>query len=274
MCLLIGVMLKEEGSVEQLIQHYIKTGRSRLAGFLFDRSMNNLSSDVRRKIHLLLIEANYSSISEIIQRDILALLTEEGMLLLKNSEDDEDMKTRLSEMYKRISPTLIHHIVFLSPELQSFVLRPENLSEIEKYGFDVPENHFAEVLRKNSYERGTTPLQVAKRLFSFIGNWGGLAQDFALFATNDFNRQSFLYEIYYQKNDDNKMINFLNNNPSVKEEHFSYYLELLFRNQEYKTICETVNDNRELTTKDILLILYAKIISKEELLDVQNFNVS
>lgn len=258
-CLLLGVMQHEEGAVEHLIRHYIDTDRPQLAGTLFNLSARTMQNDTRRQILLALVKTDCLSATEALNDDMLAFLTDVGIQLVKNGSFDEGLQGRLTALYEKIQPTLIHHIVFLSPELQSYILRPENANEVKKYCPDGREEKFAELFRQNAFERGNAPLQVAKRVYAFIGAWGDLALAFAHFSPDSLERQRFLFELFYERGDDLHMIQFLDENPDVKQEHLPYYFDLLFRNQMYAEICGVPAGDRSLSTRETLQVLYARL---------------
>lgn len=258
-CLLLGVMQREEGAAESLIQHYIDTDRSQLASILFRESAEKMPTETRRQLMLTLGSSGNISVEEMIQMDIPTLLTDEGISVVESIEPDAAVRERLTCLHDKIRPTLVHHIVFLSPELQSYILRPENSSELGKYPLDLSENGISNLLRQNAYARGNAPLQVAKRINEFIGNWNDLAQQFALLSPNTPDRQAFLFDLYSAQDDDGNMLQFLGENPNLKEEHFSYYIELLFRNQKYGELYDAVSENGDSSVRERMQMLVSSM---------------
>ncbi|MGN0115027.1 MAG: hypothetical protein ACI396_06840 [Acutalibacteraceae bacterium] len=257
-CLLLGVMQHESDAIESLIHRYINTNRCQLACKLFQALSELLPTESRKQVLLELVASNSISLDTAIQTDILTLLSDDGISIALNGDFDKTVLARLESLYEQIKPTLIHHIVFLSPELQSYILRPENIDELSKYPIDLSENGVAVILRQNSYARGNTPLQVAMRLNSFIGNWNDLAKQFALLAANTPERQEFLYNLFYSQNDDVSMLKLLQDNPELAQQHFSYYVDLLFKNEQYDELCKVANDNGKLSVLGIM----QKVISE------------
>ena len=74
-CLLIGIMQKDEGALESLIKHYIRTDRPQLASKLYDESSSQLPSEIRRELMPQLLSADCISIEETLQSDILSIAT-------------------------------------------------------------------------------------------------------------------------------------------------------------------------------------------------------
>ncbi len=273
-CLLLGMAQHEDGAAEALIKHYIDTNRYELAGKLFNISADNIPTESRRELMLTLLSFGYVSLTESIQRDVPALLTDEGISIVRSMQCDEHLQNTLTTLYENIKPTLVHHIVHLSPELQNYILRPENLSEAAKYFPELSENVVSDILRQNKYARGSTPLQVAERIYAFIGNWGDLAFQFAVLSENTAERQAFLFELYYDKNDDRKMLGFLSENPELRDEHFSYYIDLLFKNGEYARVCDAAGENRELSARGTMQVIISMLMCGQSISHLPEFDAA
>lgn len=274
-CLLLSVMQHEEGSLEALLLHYIETGRSSLAGTLYNRVKTILPIESRRQIILVLISQKCINIDDALGDDMLVFMTESGVQLIKSSDIniDEDKKVRLLALFEKIQPTFIHHIVFLSPELQSYTLRPENAGELSVFFPETRRETVAELLQQNTFERGDNPLQIAKRVFAFIGNWEDIAFEFASFSEDNLERQEFLFNLLLEKDDDIEMIKFLDDNLVLQKEHIPFYCDLLFRNQMYTELSHIITiEGPVMQTKQILQGLFASLKLGEEIESIPEFD--
>lgn len=256
-CLLLSVMQKQEGAAEVLVRHYLDTGRPEPASTLFRASARTMPDESRRQFTLSLIQAGCLSAEEAINEDILVFLTEEGIRLLGEASVGEEVKERMTAIYEKIQPTPIRYVVFLNPELQSYILRPENAGELKEYGMDTHSEKLAALLRQNAFERGSTPLQTAKRVHAFMGSWGDLALAFAQFSAESPERQEFLFELLREQGDELRMIRFLEDNPALRQESIPYYYELLFRNGDYAKLCLAAEESGCPSTRELLLVLLA-----------------
>lgn len=271
-CLLLAVTQHEAGAVEMLIQHYIETSRLELAYTLFHRAEKALPDDLRQKFMLIFIRMGYISVDEAIAEDILAFLTGDGFQLINEVPIADELKERLIKIHEKIQPTLIHHIVFLSSELQSYILRPENASEIAEYCPNNRNKELSAILQENSYERGKAPLQVARRVYSFVGNWSELALDLAQFASENSDRQEFIFDLLREINDDVRTLKFIAEYPNLSDTHPSYYFDLLFRNNMYSDICEAARVREDLSTKQALQTIISYIKSGKTINSLPDFN--
>lgn len=272
-CLLFSVMQQEDGAFEALMQHYLETDRPALASVLYRRAKAMLPVESRRHIVRSLVAGNCISVDEAIADDMLAFMTETGIQLLESIAMNEEERERLLGIYVKIQPAFIHHVVFLSPELQSYILRPENASELTEYFPSTKRAEIAEMLQRNAFERGTAPLQIAKRVFAFVGNWGDLALAFTYFSEENLARQEFLLKLLIEKGNDVEIIRFLNENASLKQAHLPFYFNLLFKNQMYEEICLLARGgDYALTTKQILQGFFASVKLGESTDDLPEFD--
>ena len=239
-CLLLALYVSEQGAPATLIEYYLDHEINELAKIVFCKNAEKLDEDQRYEFLERLMDCGALSLRDALQFSLMPMLTEKGIAFVESIQDEEstELKTDIISLYREIQPTFLHHIVFQSQDLNNYILNPENKETIKLYGVDMSEDGVLAVLKQSDYSRGTSALQIASRLFSFVGTWGDLAERFAALAEDTTEKAKLLLAIAQRKEDEGTVKKLFAECPELREENKEEYSAILFNEKRYAEICD------------------------------------
>lgn len=242
-CFMVGLALRDIRCVECLFQLYQETGRNEEISALYAAYGGQVSEELRSKFVMSLLFSGSMDARQALQEDVLNFLTPELMERVATQEGflpDETVQL-LRKIYDRMDIPYVRYVVFLSSELQNYILHPENIASLQAAGLERTMEQLVSLTKSGHYSKGRSPLQTAQRTYHFMGTWGGLAEAFAGLAPEDTDVHAIRLHVARDRKDEDQMFCLLQSDPELRDRYWKDYAALLFSRGDYTAFLEYVS---------------------------------
>ncbi len=260
-CFMTGLALKDLRCVDCLFKLYQAAGRDEEIGVLYHAYGAQVSEELRGKFVTSLLLSGGIDPRQALQEDVLNFLTPE--LMQRAAAQDgflpEETVRLLQDIYAKLDVPFVRYVVFLSGELQNYILHPENIEALQAAGIEQTMEQLVSLTKSSHYAKGRAPLQVAQRTYHFMGTWGGLAETFAALAPEDTAVRTFLLRVARDRKDEEQMLRLLQGDPELRARYRKDYGTLLFSKGDYTAFLEHVASQEDTAPEFRLQVVIAAV---------------
>lgn len=246
-CFLTGLALQDTRCVEYLFRIYNETDRNEEIGILYSLYGSQISENLRCEFVKCLLLSGDGDPRQALQTDVIDFLTPEMMERVTTQGGFLPGETvrLLRDIYAKLDIPFVRYVVFLSGELQNYILHPENVKAIQAAGIEQTMEQLVSLTKSGHYSKGRSPLQVAQRVYHFMGAWGRLAETFAALIPEDTSVRSFRLCVARDQKDENQMLRLLQSDPELQAQYWKDYSEILFHQRDYATFLDIVSSHED-----------------------------
>lgn len=248
-CFLVGLSMGDLRCVECLFNLYRPAGRNEELDALYTAFGSQISEELRGKfVSSLLLSGSIDPLQSL-REDVLSFLAPE--LLERFTAPDSPLPDEtvrlLREIGARLDVPFVRYVVFLSGELQSYILHPENIEALRAAGIGQTMEQLVSLTKSGHYAKGRSPLQTARRVYRFLGGWSGLADAFASLIPEDTAVRDFRIQAARDRQDEGEMLRLLREDPLLRDKYWREYSALLFSQGDYAAFLDLVSSQEEVT---------------------------
>ena len=151
--------------------------------------------------------------------------------------------TEVSSLSQSLDDALTRSIVCMERSLREFA----DSAAVTKFGVSQKfASSISSIYKSDAYPHGMDAISIALRVFSMVGTYNGVAEEFAKFALPDMKAVRLLKDIYVELGDEISLLSLLQEYSVLKEENDELYLNLLFKKEYYAEFiaeCRTQNND-------------------------------
>lgn len=260
-CFMIGLALRDIRCADYLFQIYQAANKSEELIALYSAFGSQVSEEVRGKLVTRLLLSDNIDAAQAIQEDVLNFLTPELMERATTQDGflPDETVGLLRNIYDRLDIPFVRYVIFLSKELQNYILYPENIESLQAAGIEKTTEQLVSLTKSGHYSKGRGPLEVAQRVYDFMGTWAGLAETFAALTSEDTAVNAFRLRIARDKKDEAMMFSLLENDSALQAEYWKDYGLLLFSRGDYNTFLTHISSQAEAAEEFSLQIAIAAV---------------
>lgn len=246
-CFMVGLALGDIRCVECLFKLYQAVGRNEEIAVLYSVYGDRISEELRCSFVTCLLLSGGIDARQALQEDVLNFLSPKLMERVTAQDGFLPGETAwlLRDIYAKLDIPFVRYVVFLSGELQNYILHPENIKSLQAAGIEQTMEQLVSLTKSGHYSKGRSPLQVAQRTYHFMGAWGGLAEAFAALAPEDTAARTFRLRVARDKKDEDQMLRLLQSDPELRTRYWKDYGALLFSHKDYAALLEYVSSQEE-----------------------------
>lgn len=263
-CFLTALLLGEPEAVSGLLDVYRGEGRIQEVLVLFDRWRDAMDGRIWRGCMDCLLPTGVVDVGWAVGEDVLYFLSPQVIARLKKlGEETAPPQTvrLLEEIAGQLEVPFVRHVVFLSSELQNYILQPENTAVLQELGVDRPLEQLISVAKGGQYPKGRDPLSTARRVYDFIGAWGGLSQALLALAPDSSGSYELMLKLLQEEKDEERLLQMLRRDPRLLDAYGEEYGELLFAREAYVEFLTRVGAIKEPSLRLRLQAAVASVIT-------------
>lgn len=260
-CFMVGLALRDIRCADYLFKLYQAASKNEELIALYSAFGSQVSEELRSKLVTSLLLSGNIDATQAIQEDVLNFLTPELMERAATQDGflpDETVRL-LRDIYDRLDIPFVRYVIFLSKELQNYILYPENIESIQAAGIEQTIEQLVSLTKSGHYSKGRSPLEVAQRTYDFMGTWAGLAEAFVALASEDTDVNAFRLRIARDKKDEAQMFSLLQNDSELQAQYWKDYGLLLFSHGDYDAFLTHISSQAEASEEFSLQIAIAAV---------------
>ena len=230
---LLALALGSVEAVHWLSGIYAEEKRLEELRCLYDFAKNNSAVDADTKLAMLdrLLSCGAVDFRTAAQDNLVMMLAPERIEQAQNA--DAELAEILRGIQLRMTNPFIQYVVFMNDKLRSYVLEQENIAALQADGIEKTSAALMELVRAGAYDHDRSALNTARRVFSFVGAWNGLAEAIMALVPDSADARAFLFCLATESGQKDKMLELLRADTQLQKKHADKYALALFEAGNY-----------------------------------------